>query len=358
MMPAQHNSPYSGALPPGWEQRIAPTGRPYFVNHYTRTSQFEDPRALPAGWEQRLDSNGKHYFVDHNTKRTTYDDPRVQSTKGSQNKGDKELTRLKSKIQQFNVIRANVGFQKHIGEGAFGEVWLGTVRGVTNRPNETIPCAIKMMKDRNDDGSSRTERETEDFLCEAEIMSRFDHPNVIRLLAVAITEMPYLIITEYMNYGDLRQLLQDNRQNNKNWPVKLKVDCALQVAWGLKYLTVVKSFVHRDVAARNVLVREDGGNLLCKVTDFGLSRDIYESNYYRFNINEKKALLPVKWLAIESMEDQIYNHRTDVWSFGVLLWEIFAMGMTPYPGVDNRAVWEELRNGLRLTRLEDCPAPM
>ena len=109
---------------------------------------------------------------------------------------------------------------------------------------------------------------------------------------------------------------------------------------------------------------------------FCIYRDEYESNYYRFNINEKKALLPIKWLAIESIEDQTYNHRTDVWyvlwlcvsvqysflachrSFGVLLWEIFAMGMMPYPGIDNRVVWEELRQGLRLTKPKGCPGPM
>jgi serine/threonine protein kinase len=126
--------------------------------------------------------------------------------------------------------------------------------------------------------------------------------------------MPYLIITEYMNQGDLKYVLQNSRIEQRLWPLKLKLHCSLQTAEGLRYLAEEKSFVHRDVAARNVLVHEQSAEQLeCKITDFGLSRDIYQSEYYRQTAGAKKALLPVKWMAIESLQDHIYNQKTDVW---------------------------------------------
>ncbi|XP_062512365.1 ephrin type-A receptor 4-A-like [Corticium candelabrum] len=350
-----------GPLPHGWEERVAPNGKAYYVNHDLRTTQYEDPRCLPAGWEQRYDPQGRPYYVDHINKTTTYEDPRKKrdEIQKRQTKHDgKSLSEITLKLKNFQLAAQNVEFTKNIGEGAFGEVWLGTVKGIHTNPTGKTLAAIKLMKSRTGSTKNDTDRETQDFLREAEVMSRFNHPHVISLLAVQTNQMPYLIISEYMNKGDLKKVLKNDRKSKRFWPEKLKLECALQAADGLKYLATVKSFVHRDVAARNVLVHgdDDGPDkLLCKITDFGLSRDIYESQYYRFNINEKRALLPVKWLAVESLEDQIYTHKTDVWGFGVLLWEIFAMGIMPYPGIDARVVWKELRNGLRLSRPENCP---
>ncbi|XP_062512151.1 uncharacterized protein LOC134187982 [Corticium candelabrum] len=349
------SAPHLGPLPPGWEQRVASTGRVYFLNHYFRTTQYEDPRVLPPGWEQKFDQQRRPYFVDHVNKVTTYDDPRQKKHESEKPQRKADFSQLKASLQPFQVTAENVEFTKQLGEGAFGEVWLGSVRGTYTNPTGKIHAAIKLMKG---DALGDMEREMEEFLQEAEVMSRFNHPNIISLLGVQTNKMPYLIISEYMNKGDLKELLKNDRVSRRFWPIRLKLECALQAAEGLKYLAVVKSFVHRDVAARNVLVHaadDSQEKLLCKITDFGLSRDVYESQYYRFNINEKKALLPVKWLAIESMEDHIYTHKTDVWGFGVLLWEVFTMGIIPYPSVDNHNLWKELKNGLRLSKPEVCP---
>jgi serine/threonine protein kinase len=346
------------------------SGRPYFVNHNSKTTQYQDPRILPEGWEQRVDSTGKAYYVDHKTKTTTYNDPRRKSSEKqasgqfATSKGtdddSKGLSRLKSKLGQWHMEPQKVKFKAKIGEGAFGEVWRATVTGlpaVSSQATNSGPvvCAAKLLKN-DEDGSNRSEKEIRDFLREGVIMSAFNHPNVVKLLAVNITQMPYLILSEYMNKGDLKHILQNDRHEKRKWPLHRKLQCAKQVAEGLRYLLVEKSFVHRDVAARNVLVCEETeGKLLCKLTDFGLSRDIYESDYYR---QSTKAMLPVKWMALEALQDHIFNHKTDVWSFGVLLWEVFSMGIVPYPSVDNHAIHDALRDGLRLNRPDHCLGPI
>ncbi|XP_062511928.1 tyrosine-protein kinase HTK16-like isoform X2 [Corticium candelabrum] len=353
-----------GPLPHGWEQRNDATGRPYFLNHTTKVTQFEDPRVLPPGWEMRFDSKGVSYFVDHNAQTTTYNHPTQQppadTTKKKKETMSKRVTDIKEKLKDLSVRPSNIKFVKRIGEGAFGEVWLGKVKGLDKDASKTTFAAVKMIRTECDDGRSRDEKEITDFLREAEVMSSFDHPCVVRLLGACLNQMPYLIISEFMNQGDLKFVLQSARLEGRTWPLKLKLLCALQTAEGLLYLNVEKCFVHRDVAARNVLVHEESHEQLqCKITDFGLSRDVYESEYYRQAIGDnKKAFLPAKWMAIESLQDHIYNQKTDVWSFGVLLWEIFAMGMVPYPGVDNRSIWQELSNGLKLNKPADCSGPV
>lgn len=189
-------------------------------------------------------------------------------------------------------------------------------------------------------------------------MSDFNHPNIIKLLAISISPKSCLILSEYMNRGDLEGLLINDMKEGREWIPKDQLECARQAAEGLQYLHVVKSFVHRDVAARNILVSENpSGQRTCKLTDFGLSRDLQGSGYYRRS-KGKAAVLPVKWMALESIDYRIYNQLTDVWSFGVLLYEIFSMGVEPYPDVDNAKVYLELQNGLKLSWPKNCPGPL
>jgi serine/threonine protein kinase len=152
-----------------------------------------------------------------------------------------ELPKLKFKIRQFSVPRGNVEFCNQIGDCVFGEVWLGSVKSQSSSASDITPCVIKLLKDRRNDGGTRTDRDIGEFLREAEIMSRFDHPNVLRLLGISITQTPYLILTEYLDKRDLKHLLQRDRQRDQLWSLKMKLNCALQVAEGLQYLTVVKS---------------------------------------------------------------------------------------------------------------------
>jgi proto-oncogene tyrosine-protein kinase Met len=117
----------------------------------------------------------------------------------------------------------------------------------------------------------------------------------------------------------------------------------------MEYLSKQR-FVHRDLAARNCLLDL---NLCVKIADFGLSRDIYEKNYYR--IGNKICRLPIRWMSPESLETQIFNTKTDVWSFGVLIWELFTLGKTPFSKVDNRYILLHLKQGHRLNKPPSCP---
>eukprot|EP00118_Oscarella_pearsei_P021225 m.237073 g.237073 ORF g.237073 m.237073 type:complete len:702 (+) comp40144_c0_seq35:116-2221(+) len=356
-------------LPAGWEKRSDPSGKPYFVNHMTKTTQYEDPRILPPGWEQRADPQGMQYFVDHITQQSTYDDPRLKPRAGtgptppinekpdSKKKLSTNQASILEKLTDYLIRPSTLDFQKKIGEGAFGDVWLCKAKELKSRPGLTL-AAVKLMRDAVE---GVDEKEVSDFFREGEVMSRFDHPHIIKLLGVSLIKTPYLLVSEYMNKGDLKRLLQNMRLGGQVAALMLKLTCCLHTAKGMLYLSAEKSFVHRDLAARNVLVHEVGPEEWeCKVTDFGLSRDVYESDYYRHQVGDVKALLPVKWMALESLQDHIYTHKTDVWGFGVLLWEVLSMGMVPYPGVDNRVVWQELRDGLQLQHepLLDCPGPI
>ncbi|XP_062513344.1 fibroblast growth factor receptor 4-like [Corticium candelabrum] len=312
---------------------------------------------------------GQTYHVDHKTKTTTYEDPRIMKLKeqasgqyasGKPPDGDpKTLRDLKASLQKWDIDPRKVTFKSKIGEGAFGEVWKATVSGLPAKSQVVktdYMCAVKLLKDQ--EGKERQEKEIIDFLQEAKLMSTFDHPNVAKLLAVNTSLMPYLILSDYMNKGDLKKMLRDERLAGQKWPFDQKLLCAKQAAEGLKYLLVEKSFVHRDVAARNILVHEEmPGCLVCKLTDFGLSRDIRQSQYYRLT-SAKETLLPIKWMSIESLDDFIFNHKTDVWSFGVLLWEIFSMGKIPYPSVDAVAMRDALERGLRLDKPKECIGPI
>jgi AXL receptor tyrosine kinase len=157
-----------------------------------------------------------------------------------------------------------------------------------------------------------------------------------------------------MANGDLKCYLQNKRQNSEDNSMpngintNLLIRMCLDIANGMEYLSSRK-FVHRDLAARNCMV--DCG-LFVKIADFGLSRDIYFSDYYR---SERRAKLPIKWMPPESLNDKIYNEKTDVWSFGVTCWEVFSLGKTPYPSVANANVLEYIENGQRLNKPLLCP---
>jgi serine/threonine protein kinase len=249
-----------------------------------------------------------------------------------------------------------------IGEGAFGVVWLCKATELPRSEGGITPieCAAKLLKYRHEGipGFIPSKEEIADFLREEIIMSSFNHENVVKLLAVSLTPSCYFTVSEYMNRGDSKHLLVNDIIAGREWTLEEKVSCARQTAEGLFYLHVEKSFVHRDVAARNILVQENcSGERAYKLTDFGMSRDVYQSGYYR-GCKDKKRLLPVKWMALESLEYRIYNQQTDVWGFGVLLYEVFSMGRIPYPGVNNINMPEELEAGLRLDSPTICPAPM
>ncbi|XP_042147609.1 hepatocyte growth factor receptor-like isoform X1 [Ixodes scapularis] len=228
-----------------------------------------------------------------------------------------------------------------IGQGHFGCVYRGTLE--LEGKGEVQSVAVKTLHNNSRGG----EADGQAFLEEALIMKDFHHMNVLPLIGLSIDEGGQLmVIIPYMKYGDLLSYIREERNSPT---VKDLITYGIHVAEGMKYLSDTK-FVHRDLAARNCMLSED---FIVRVADFGLSRDVYEKDYY--SGDNKKTKLPVKWMAPESLEKGIYNHKTDVWAYGVLLWELMTRGVTPYPEVDNWDIINFLQQGRRMQQPTFCP---
>ena len=249
-----------------------------------------------------------------------------------------------------------IRFMQELGEGAFGKVYRGELMGVV--PTGPALVAIKTLKP----GANQKTRN--DFQREADLMTDLRHPNIVCLLGVSFTDDPQCMLFEHMAHGDLHEFLITHSPNVDSDVSEPGVDdqanvlspmdmsfIAIQVAAGMEYLAG-HHYVHRDLAARNCLV---GENLTVKISDFGLSRDIYAADYYRV---QSKSLLPVRWMPPESILYGKFTAESDVWSFGVVLWEIYSYGLQPYYGYSNQEVIEMIRSRQLLPCPEDCPSRM
>eukprot|EP00117_Sycon_ciliatum_P046931 scpid2903/ scgid4292/ Tyrosine-protein kinase receptor TYRO3; Tyrosine-protein kinase SKY len=261
-------------------------------------------------------------------------------------------------VRSRQLPRDSIQLHDTIGRGAFGRVSLATLTTV-DYP-EGVDVAVKTLQaDRRHAMQSPEDQEKklhEEILKEASTMIRFDHPNIVRLIGICCLKMPIMLVIEYMNGGDLLRFLR-KPETHLNLDEQLSI--ILQVAQAMVYLVSEKQFVHRDLAARNVLVhKERDGTVTAKVTDFGLSRDMYSSEGYRMSMATEKlheVRLPAKWMAVESLEYFIFNSATDVWSFGVMTWEVMTHGQVPYTGVEAPLMYLELTRGLKLSRPTTCP---
>ncbi|XP_060790373.1 tyrosine-protein kinase receptor TYRO3 isoform X2 [Neoarius graeffei] len=255
---------------------------------------------------------------------------------------------LKAKLRDVLIPERLLTLGHMLGKGEFGSVREAFLK---MEDSSVQKVAVKVLK--TDINSSS---DIEQCLKEAAYMKDFHHPNVIQLIGVSLHRRPQqrlpipMVILPFMKHGDLHTFLLMSRLGDEPFTLSLQtlVQFMLDVARGMEYLGS-KNIIHRDLAARNCMLNE---NMTVCVADFGLSKKIYSGDYYRQGSVSK---LPVKWIALESLADNVYTTQSDVWAFGVTMWEIMARGQTPYPGVENSEVYEYLIKGERLKQPPDCP---
>ncbi|KAK1168449.1 ephrin type-A receptor 4-like [Acipenser oxyrinchus oxyrinchus] len=233
-----------------------------------------------------------------------------------------------------------IKIEKVIGVGEFGEVCSGRLKMPGKRE---ICVAIKTLK------AGYTDKQRRDFLSEASIMGQFDHPNIIHLEGVVTKCKPVMIITEYMENGSLDAFL---RKNDGRFTVIQLVGILRGIASGMKYLSDM-SYVHRDLAARNILVNS---NLVCKVSDFGMSRVLEDDPEAAYTTRGGK--IPIRWTAPEAIAYRKFTSASDVWSYGIVMWEVMSYGERPYWDMSNQDVIKAIEEGYRLPPPMDCPVAL
>lgn len=250
---------------------------------------------------------------------------------------------------KWEILREKLSLGEQLGEGAFGRVMKATLTGSHPDP---MTVAVKMPK------PDATEREIKDLIQEMMMLCTIGHHvNVIDFIGYCVSsDGPLFMVVEFAANGNLRDFLRAHRPpdsgyekpvhtviNNRPLTPKELVSYAFQVARGMEFLSS-KKIVHRDLAARNILVDE---SCVLKIADFGLTRNVADTDYYRKTTDGR---LPVKWMAPEALFDRKYSSKSDLWSYGVLLWEIFTLGCNPYPTVPVENLFQLLRAGHRMEK--------
>nr|XP_061795667.1 tyrosine-protein kinase Lyn [Nerophis lumbriciformis] len=233
----------------------------------------------------------------------------------------------------WEISKESITMVKKLGAGQFGEVWMAYY-------NNTTKVAVKTLKP----GTMTVEA----FMEEANIMKTLQHERLVRLYAVVTKTQPIYIITEFMANGSLLDFLKSNAGCKLQLP-KL-IDFAAQIAEGMAYIER-KKYIHRDLRAANVLVSE---TLLCKIADFGLARVISDDEYTA----KGGTKFPIKWTAPEAINYSSFTIKSDMWSFGVLLYEVVTLGKIPYPGMTKAEVMSSVQRGYRMQCPDNCPAEL
>ncbi|XP_029046222.2 proto-oncogene tyrosine-protein kinase receptor Ret [Osmia bicornis bicornis] len=264
---------------------------------------------------------------------------------------------------KWEFPRSRLSIEQVLGEGEFGRVLRAKAIDIAGIAGPTT-VAVKTLKE------NACASELADLLSEYQLLKEAQHPNVIRLLGACTTPgAPVYLIIEFAEFGSLRNYLRRSRhlesegriaagcpslsildtESTATYTVTPRdiLSFAWQISKGMTYLADIK-LVHRDLAARNVLLAAEK---VCKISDFGLTRDVYEDDAY---LKRSKGRVPVKWMAPESLADHVYTSKSDVWSFGVLLWELVTLGASPYPGVDVHNLYNLLKAGYRMERPANC----
>ncbi|XP_031593450.1 inactive tyrosine-protein kinase 7 [Oreochromis aureus] len=247
---------------------------------------------------------------------------------------------------KLHFPRTNLQTITTLGKGEFGEVLLSKAKGIEEGEEETV-VLVKSLQ-------TRDEQLQLDFRREAEMFAKLSHPNVVRLLGLCREADPHYMILEYYDLGDLKQFLRISKSKDdkvKSQPIstKTKVSICTQVAQGMEHLSNHR-FVHKDLAARNCLI---SSQRRVKVSSLSLSKDVYNSEYYHY----RQAWIPLRWLPTESVFEDDFSTKSDVWAFGVLMWEVFSHGEMPYTKLSDDEVLEGLQAGkLKLPLPDGCPS--
>uniref|UniRef100_A0A674H5X6 Tyrosine-protein kinase n=1 Tax=Taeniopygia guttata TaxID=59729 RepID=A0A674H5X6_TAEGU len=235
------------------------------------------------------------------------------------------------KDKKWVLSHEDVTLGELLGKGNFGEVYKGTLKDKT-------PVAVKTCKE------DLPQELKIKFLSEARILKQYDHPNIVKLIGVCTQRQPIYIVMELVPGGDFLSFLRKKKDELKT---KQLVKFSLDAASGMAYLES-KNCIHRDLAARNCLVGES--NIL-KISDFGMSRQEDDGVYSSSGLKQ----IPIKWTAPEALNYGRYTSESDVWSFGILLWETFSLGVCPYPGMTNQQAREQVEKGYRMSAPQKCP---
>uniref|UniRef100_W5N891 receptor protein-tyrosine kinase n=1 Tax=Lepisosteus oculatus TaxID=7918 RepID=W5N891_LEPOC len=290
---------------------------------------FHIPRKHGGGKDPELSDKHGHYLIGQGTKvyidPFTYEDPN-------------EAVREFAKEIDVSCVK----IEEVIGAGEFGEVCRGRLK-VPGRKENYV--AIKTLK------GGYTDKQRRDFLSEASIMGQFEHPNIIRLEGVITASCPVMILTEYMENGALDSFLRLN--DGQFTPIQL-VGMLRGIASGMKYLSEM-SYVHRDLAARNILVNS---NLVCKVSDFGLSRFLEENSSDPTYTSSLGGKIPIRWTAPEAIAFRKFTSASDAWSYGIVMWEVMSFGERPYWDMSNQDVINAIEQDYRLPPPPDCPTAL
>ncbi|KAF7235546.1 High affinity nerve growth factor receptor [Varanus komodoensis] len=251
-----------------------------------------------------------------------------------------------------HIKRRDIVLKWELGEGAFGKVFLAECYSLSPT-QEKMLVAVKTLKE-------VTETARLDFQREAELLTVLQHEHIVRFYGVCADGEPLIMLFEYMKHGDLNRFLRShgpdakildngNGQSFGQLTLSQMLHVATQIASGMVYLASLH-FVHRDLATRNCLV---GHNLVVKIGDFGMSRDIYSTDYYRVG---GRTMLPIRWMPPESILYRKFTTESDIWSFGVVLWEIFTYGKQPWYQLSNTEAIECITQGRELERPRTCPS--
>uniref|UniRef100_A0A8C5E8I4 Ephrin type-B receptor 3 n=1 Tax=Gouania willdenowi TaxID=441366 RepID=A0A8C5E8I4_GOUWI len=324
-IPADFSTNLQSDPPKSWQEQL-----PLIIGSATATLVFIIAVVVIAIWcfpsvflgiESPIVTPGMKVYIDP----FTYEDPN-------------EAVREFAKEIDVSCVK----IEEVIGAGEFGEVCRGRLKLPGRRE---IIVAIKTLK------VGYTDRQRRDFLSEASIMGQFDHPNIIRLEGVVTKSRPVMIVTEFMENGALDSFL---RLNDGQFTVIQLVGMLRGIAAGMKYLSDM-NYVHRDLAARNILVNS---NLVCKVSDFGLSRFLEDDATDPTYTSSLGGKIPIRWTAPEAIAYRKFTSASDVWSYGIVMWEVMSYGERPYWDMSNQDVINAVEQDYRLPPPMDCPTAL